>query len=154
MPTVPFAFETSEVTPIYSSSLASCVLAKAPRTPLQVTLLAHQGLPDCTIFFIGRCLQLDATQMASLLGMTPRAFRAYRQRRKVLDASKSERVRKLAQVLALGKEVFGEIHSFNNWLQKPAYGLAGELPIDLLYSNDSIDLVADELTRIASGDLT
>jgi putative toxin-antitoxin system antitoxin component (TIGR02293 family) len=153
MHVIPFAFETSTSAPVSDSILTLFGSAEAARNPLQLVLLAQQGLSAGKALFVSKCLQLDANQMAGLLGITSKTFCTYQQEDRVLDATKSEQVLKLAQVVELGKEVFGDMESFNRWLQKPAYGLAGKLPIDLFYTSGGIDLVADELTRIAYGDL-
>jgi len=120
---------------------------------LRLVLLAQQGLPAVKAQAVSSSLGLDATQMADILGITTKTFRHYQQEDKVLDAPRSEQLLKLAQVAELGREVFGDAESFTRWLQKPAYGLAGKLPTDLFYTGGGIDLVADELTRIAYGDL-
>lgn len=152
MQVVPFAFEkkTDAVSDAVMTVFGS---AEAYQDPLHLVLLAHKGLSALKAQTISTWLQLQPNQMADLLGITLKTFRHYQQEDKVFDATKSEQLLKLAQVAELGKEVFGDANSFNRWLQKPAYGLAGKLPIELFYTGGGIDLVTDELTRIAYGDL-
>jgi putative toxin-antitoxin system antitoxin component (TIGR02293 family) len=52
-----------------------------------------------------------------------------------------------------GQKVFGNPESFRRWLEKPAYGLDEQIPLDLLQTSGGIDLVMEELDRIAYGDL-
>ena len=42
--------------------------------------------------------------------------------------------------------------AFRRWLDKPAYGLDHQPPLALLETSGGIDLVADEVDRIAHGD--
>ncbi len=153
MQVVPFAFETQKPASVSAFILELFGSPEASHDALRLVLLAQQGLPAIKAQAISSNLGLDTTQMADILGITPKTFRHYRQEGKLLDAPKSEQVLKLAQVAELGREVFGDAESFTRWLQKPAYGLAGKLPVDLFYTGGGIDLVADELTRIAYGDL-
>ena len=153
MQVVPFAFETRKPETVSAFILELFGSREASHDAMRLVLLAQQGLPAVKAQTVSSSLGLDATQMADILGITTKTFRHYQQEDKVLDAPKSEQLLKLAQVAELGREVFGDAESFTRWLQKPAYGLAGKLPIDLFYTGGGIDLVADELTRIAYGDL-
>lgn len=153
MQVVPFSFRTQPQATVSAVMLELFGSAEASHNPLRLVLLAQQGLSAIKAQTVSKCLGLEFAQMANLLGITTKTFRHYQQEDKLLDATKSEQLLKLAQVAELGQEVFGEALAFNRWLQKPAYGLAGQLPVDLFYTSGGIDLVADELTRIAYGDL-
>ncbi len=52
-----------------------------------------------------------------------------------------------------GESVFGSAHAFRRWMDKPAYGLGGQVPFVLLHTSGGIDLIMDEVTRIEYGDL-
>ncbi len=153
MPVVTFAFDNRKTETVSATILDLFGSAEASHNGLRLVLLAQQGLPAAKAQVVSKGLGLDFTQMANLLGITTKTFRHYQQEGKLLDAPKSEQLLKLAQVAELGQEVFGDAESFNRWLQKPAYGLAGKTPLELFYTGGGIDLVADELTRIAYGDL-
>ena len=153
MQVVPFTFENRGKETVSAAILDLFGSAEASRNGLRLVLLAQQGLPAGKAQAVSKVLGLDFTQMANLLGITTKTFRHYQQEDKLLDAPKSEQLLKLAQVAELGQEVFGNADAFNRWLQKPAYGLAGKTPLELFYTGGGIDLVADELTRIAYGDL-
>lgn len=59
---------------------------------------------------------------------------------------------KYNQLLARGSEVFGSSESFQQWLRKPAFGLDGDIPRSLLITSEGINLVYDEVERIANGE--
>lgn len=153
MPIIPFTQEAHPHATAPEALLNVFGSWEAARDPLQLVLLAQRGLSAGKAHAISEWLHLDNNQMADLLGIASKTWRYYQHEHKVLDAAKSEQVLKLAQVAALGQEVFGEAAAFLRWLQKPAYGLASKRPLDLFYTSGGIDLVTDELTRIAYGDL-
>lgn len=45
-------------------------------------------------------------------------------------------------------EVFGSIEAAERWMDKPAMGLDGHRPIDLLQSAQGAEIVNDFLTRL------
>ncbi|MCY1375391.1 putative toxin-antitoxin system antitoxin component [compost metagenome] len=56
-----------------------------------------------------------------------------------------------AEVLRQAEEVFGGREAADNWLNKPALGLEGRRPIDLLSSTEGCELVYTFLVRIEYG---
>jgi len=58
-------------------------------------------------------------------------------------------VLKLLALAHQGADVFGEPTAFRRWLGKPAYGLDSQPPLALLQTSGGIDLVAEEVSRIA-----
>jgi uncharacterized protein (DUF2384 family) len=46
------------------------------------------------------------------------------------------------------------MEEFNRWLRKPAHGLGGRIPEQLLNYISGIELVSRELTRIEYGDFS
>jgi uncharacterized protein (DUF2384 family) len=53
-----------------------------------------------------------------------------------------------------GKEVFGDMESFRQWLDQPAFGLGGRVPFSLMKTITGIDLITNELKNIAFGNLS
>ena len=147
------------------------VLMTAPATPpvavyspalrgLQATVAdsfalvmeARNGVPAKTAFDVAALLKLSADELADLLHTTTKTLRAYREGRKRLGPAASEQVLKLLALARQGEEVFGALPAFRRWLDKPAYGLDNQPPLALLETSGGIDLVADEVARIAHGD--
>ena len=60
--------------------------------------------------------------------------------------------RRSKKLLTRGSHVFGSSEAFSRWLHKPAYGLDGEQPINLLVTSEGVNLVSDEVERIANGE--
>ena len=113
---------------------------------------ARTGVPANTAFDVATLLQISADELAALLHTTTKTLRAYREGKKRLGPAASEQILKLLALARQGEEVFGALPAFRRWLDKPAYGLDNQLPLALLETSGGIDLVADEVDRIAHGD--
>ena len=72
---------------------------------------------------------------------------------KKLSPQSSEMMLKVMALFQEGKSVFGSITSFKRWLEKPTFGLGGQLPFDLMQTSDGIDLISEQLVRMEYGDL-
>ena len=135
----------------YSPALLS--LEATATDPLALVMEARTGVFAKTAFDVAGVLQLHADELADLLHTTTKTLRTYRQAKKRLNPTASERVLKLLALARQSDEVFGDPASFWCWLSKPAHGLGGQPPLALLQTSGGIDLVAEEVGRIAYGDL-
>lgn len=117
-----------------------------------LVMQARTGVPAKTAFAVANLLQVSTEELAELLHLTPKTLRTYREANKRLAPAAGEQVLKLLALARLGGEVFGEAAAFRRWLGKPAHGLDNQAPLGLLQTSGGIDLVADEVSRIAYGD--
>lgn len=117
-----------------------------------LVMQARTGVPARTAFAVANLLQISPEELADLLHTTTKTLRTYRDANKRLAPAASEQVLKLLALAQQGGEVFGEPAAFRRWLGKPAYGLDNQPPLALLQTSGGIDLVAEEVSRIAYGD--
>ena len=89
--------------------------------------------------------------LAQIIHISPRTISNYKENKKSLDPVQSEHLLKLITLYQKGEEIFGNIDEFNYWLQKPFWN-EKERPIDWLVTPGGIDLIMDELTKLAYGD--
>ena len=68
-----------------------------------------------------------------------------------LTAEQSTRALNYAEVLEKATDVLGSRALAEQWMVKPARGLDGEIPIDLISNSVGYELVTDFLTRIEYG---
>lgn len=68
-----------------------------------------------------------------------------------LTAEQSTRALSYAEVLEKATDVLGSRELAEQWMVKPARGLDGEVPIDLISNSVGYELVTDFLTRIEYG---
>ena len=90
--------------------------------------------------------------LAALVGTTHRTIRNKKNSGELFDIAQTERLRKLKHLFEEGNEIFSNKEEFNNWLQKPAYGLDYDTPSELLKQPGGLDKVFNELRSIKFGD--
>jgi putative toxin-antitoxin system antitoxin component (TIGR02293 family) len=64
------------------------------------------------------------------------------------DDYASERLLKLAEITALGINVFGSIEKFMGWMNTPVRPLRLRKPVDLLDTMYGLELIFDEIGRV------
>ncbi|MBW3129771.1 MULTISPECIES: type II RES/Xre toxin-antitoxin system antitoxin [Hymenobacter] len=119
-----------------------------------LVMTARKGIPAATVFEVAEAYHWPASQLEAVYDLSTKTLRNYSQENKPLSATASEKTLKIIALYQLGVEVFGEAAAFLRWLDKPAHGLDQEVPLRLLETSGGIDLVEEELTRIAYGDLS
>ena len=147
------AYMTAIATPaaaVYSPALLGLQAVVADSFAL--VMEARTGVLAKTAFDVAALLQFSADELANLLHTTTKTLRTYREGKTRLGPAASEQVLKLLALARQGEEVFGTVPAFRHWLDKPAYGLDNQPPLALLETSGGIDLVADEVNRIAHGD--
>lgn len=96
---------------------------------------------------------LLAADEADRLVLPRRTLSHRRSRGQRLTLDESDRLARIARVLAVAGETFGNADKAGRWLRRASSGLRGQVPLMLLATSDGSRLVEDELVRIASGDL-
>lgn len=82
----------------------------------------------------------------------PRRTLAHRKaRRQRLTREESDRLARVARVLALAEETFQDAETARTWLRRPNRALDGQRPIDLLDTDAGARTVEAVLTRVAHG---
>ncbi|GAB3223534.1 hypothetical protein GCM10027346_02640 [Hymenobacter seoulensis] len=127
---------------------------QAGQDAFALVMEARKGVPAATAFEVAEAFHLQANELEAIYELSTKTLRTYSQEKKPLSAASSEKTLKIISLYNLGLEVFGEAAAFLRWLDKPAHGLDQEVPLRLLETSGGIDLVAEELTRIAYGDLS
>ena len=112
------------------------------------------GTYATTFFDVARQSGFTAQKLASLFHTSLKTLQRYFKDNKKLDPAASEHMLRISYVYKQGKEVFGSVASFEEWLEKPSYGLNGNVPFKLFETPAGVGLVADEITRISFGDLS
>lgn len=90
--------------------------------------------------------------LAVLLGTTHRTIHNKKNSGEPFDIAQTERLRKLTHLFKEGNEIFGNKKEFNEWLEKPAYGLDYVVPFELLKQPGGLDKIMGELNSIKFGD--
>lgn len=123
-----------------------------PEDNYKLVEAAQQGVKANLFFELAKIIQYDITVMENLLNVTSRTIRTYQKESKTLSPLKGELLLKLARLFQRGEEVFGSLAAFRAWMDKPAYGLDGAAPFSMLNTSEGINIVMDEVERIAFGE--
>ena len=116
-------------------------------------MAALRGVPALLFFEIADQTGYRREQVAAVFDTSLKTFQRYEREQRNLNPQDSEKILKIQALFTLGNAVFGSVEAFRRWMDKPAFGLGGQLPFDLLHTSGGIDLIMDELIRIDYGDL-
>lgn len=90
--------------------------------------------------------------LAKIVGLSERTLaRRMKHKDEALSPEQSARALYYAEVLEKAQEVFGTRALAEEWMARPALGLDGEAPIDLLSNPVGYELVTDFLNRLDYG---
>jgi putative toxin-antitoxin system antitoxin component (TIGR02293 family) len=118
----------------------------------QVIDLVREGIPVEALERVSDALGTSDLRVADLLGVSARTLaRRKRERDGVLDESASDRLFRLAGVLARAEEALGDRARAVRWLAAPNRALGGSVPLDLLDTDLGTRAVEAVLGRIESG---
>jgi putative toxin-antitoxin system antitoxin component (TIGR02293 family) len=116
-------------------------LARATRAGLSVDSLDK----------LAQELSTQRVAIAKLLGISERTLTRRATSNGRLTAAESDRVVRLARVLALAKETLGNMERASRWLQTANRALEGDRPIDRLDTDIGVRSVEQVLGRIEYG---
>ena len=121
-------------------------------TALDLVKLGQMGLPIASVSQLKESLFLNTSDLATLLVLSRRTIERYhKQREGRLSPALSERILRLALLFSQCSEVFETQENCLSWLRSENLALGGQTPLALMRSDFGIDLVKDELGRIAHG---
>ncbi len=121
-------------------------------TTEEISRTARHGISGEVIQYMVDKKLATIKHVAHVLGVNERTVRTYQREASNLSPQQSEQLLKYNRLLRRGKEVFGSDEAFNRWLRKPAYGLDNDVPLECLVTSEGINLVSDEVERIANGE--
>jgi putative toxin-antitoxin system antitoxin component (TIGR02293 family) len=114
---------------------------------------AAAGVPASALIDLIDMTHLNKNFIAGMLNLSTKTIDRYLKVDKLLTPSSGELMLKLFSLFKKGEKIFGNTDEFQEWIEKPAYGLGYKIPKVLMQTSSGIDLIQDELTRIAYGDL-
>lgn len=110
---------------------------------------ARKGIKTKVFYDFANSIKMPEKVLAVLLNLSSRTISNYKDQHKSLEPVYSEHLLKLISLFGKGEEIFGNIDEFNYWLQKPFWNTK-EKPMDWLVTPGGVDLVIDELERLAN----
>ena len=116
---------------------------------MDLVKLVRRGLPVGTVEFVLDSGRLSLAELDRIV--LPRKTLANRRKLGSLTPEQSDRLVRVARVLAVAEETFGSREKAGAWLRRPTTALAGENPLDLLDTDEGAREVETLLGRIAHG---
>ncbi len=112
-----------------------------------------KGVPYASlIFLVGHVTDVVEEDVAKVLGISTRTLRRQTEAPgKPMPADLASKAWLFAETLAKATEVFGGKEAAEQWMSRPAGGLSGQRPVDLLQTVQGAELVNDFLTRLEYG---
>lgn len=111
------------------------------------------GVPYASlIFLVGQLKDIEEVDIANLLGISTRTLRRQSETPdKPMPVDLASRTWLFAETLAKATEIFGGKEEAERWMSRPAMGLDGQRPIELLRTVQGAELVNDFLGRLEYG---
>jgi putative toxin-antitoxin system antitoxin component (TIGR02293 family) len=142
---------STEPTPsVLKETISLLGLKRTVRTTLEFLPAIRKGLPAATLASVSKSMDLSVAATVGALGLAQRTIARRLRDKQSLTAEESQRVMRLARVLAEATHVLGNRGKARRWLQKPSRAL-GETPLSLLDTDIGANAVLQELGRIDHG---
>ncbi len=124
-----------------------------PRNRLEVHAALTQGLPNkAAVHLVEGLYRLPVDDALNAIGFAARSWQRHKSDTKGhLNAERSSRAWKFAEVLAKASKVFGSQEQAERWLDQPATGLNRQRPVNLLRTQTGTELVEEFLERLEYG---
>jgi putative toxin-antitoxin system antitoxin component (TIGR02293 family) len=139
-----------QVDQLFKTLGGTTVFKRQVHSANDVRAMIHKGLPYKSVEAIAAKYHLDLARMMSIISVSPRTM-ARRKEEQRLSAQESDRLARVARILAYATEVFGTDTKASTWLTRVNRVLDGTAPIDLLDTDLGTQVVESMLGRIEHG---
>jgi putative toxin-antitoxin system antitoxin component (TIGR02293 family) len=141
---------SNEVTEVVSVLGGPKVLGRALRTPEDLLARVRDGLPYSALTVVSEQYGIAREVLCRILHLSRRNL-LRRKEQSRLSPEESDRLYRLARVLAHANRVFGDPEESADWVQAPNRALGKQQPLALLDTDLGARQVDDVLGRIEHG---
>lgn len=127
----------------------AAIIGGAVGPGMDMVKLIRRGLPVGAVQFVLDSRRLTIAELDQIV--LPRKTLANRRRIGNLTPEQSDRLIRVARVLAAAEETFGNQEKAGAWLRRPTRALVGECPLHLLDTDEGAREVTALLGRIGHG---
>jgi putative toxin-antitoxin system antitoxin component (TIGR02293 family) len=124
-----------------------------PRTESALREAIRKGLPQAAVGPVMRSAGLTLKELAASLDLSARSLQRRRGEGR-LSRHESDRLYRLARIVALAKRSLGEDEKAASWLRRPNRALGGSTPLGLVDTELGARAVENVLGRIAYGGIS
>ena len=128
----------------------AAVLGRRLRTEADLQAAIREGFPQSVIDVVMNAGGLTLSELSQSLDLSPRSLQRRRKTGR-LAGFESDRIYRLAHIIALAKHYIGDAEKASRWLKRPNRALGGGAPLDLIDTEVGARMVENILGRIAYG---
>jgi putative toxin-antitoxin system antitoxin component (TIGR02293 family) len=125
-------------------------LRRALKTEADLESAIREGFPPAVLDRIMSSAGLSLKELAAALDLSARSLHRRRHAGR-LASHESDRLYRLARIIALAKQYIGDDETAARWLKQPNRALAGRRPIETVDTELGARNIEDVLGRIAYG---
>ncbi len=126
------------------------VFGRLLRTPLDLQEAIRDGFPHRVVEGVMQAAGISLKELAEILDVSPRSLQR-RRRDGRLARFESDRVYRIARIIALSKQYIGDAERAIRWLKTPSRALGGKIPLESIDTELGARTVENVLGRIAYG---
>lgn len=126
------------------------VLGRRLRRDSDLQAAIRDGFPQRVVDGLMEAAHLSVKEVAAALDLSSRSLQR-RRRQGRLARFESDRIYRLARIVALAKASLGSRETAARWLKRPNRALGGQAPLDVLDTEIGARSVENVLGRIAYG---
>ena len=126
------------------------VLGRSLRTESDLQAAIREGFPQTVVEEVMHAAGLTLKELATSLDLSPRSLQRRRHEGR-LARYESDRLYRLARIIALAKRYLGDDETATRWLRRPNRALGGSTPLQLIDTELGARAVENVLGRIAYG---
>jgi putative toxin-antitoxin system antitoxin component (TIGR02293 family) len=126
------------------------VLRRSVRSPEELAERVREGLPFAALSAVMQQYAIPRGVLGDILHLSPRNF-LRRKEQKRLSPEESDRLYRLARVIAHANRIFEDPDESADWIQTPNAALGKQQPLTLLDTDIGVEQVDQVLGRIEHG---
>jgi putative toxin-antitoxin system antitoxin component (TIGR02293 family) len=126
------------------------ILGRSFRTETDLQDAIREGLPQTVVEEVMHSAGLTLKELATSLDLSPRSLQRRRHEGR-LARYESDRLYRLARIVALAKHYLGDDDTATRWLRRPNRALGGSTPLAVIDTELGARAVENVLGRIAYG---
>ena len=120
------------------------------RNDLDLIIMIKNRLSRRNFNFVRKELKMPLKEFSAVLKISEKTIQRYKEN-ELLNENVSEGLIEIAEIIAMGVEVFGNKIEFIDWLHSPVISLGADKPVDFLDTHHGRKLLMNELGRIEHG---
>jgi putative toxin-antitoxin system antitoxin component (TIGR02293 family) len=126
------------------------VLGRILRSDTELRSAIREGFPQEVVGSVMTSAGLTLKELSAALDLSPRSLQRRRHQGR-LAQYESDRLYRLARIVALAKQFIGDEKTAGRWLKRPNRALGGNIPLELIDTEPGARAVENVLGRIAFG---